>query len=161
MEAALEMDLRRRRLRLLDEARTALAPAYRPLPVRRSGTALIAEVVVEGAPVRAVVDTGSSSLLALSDEAARTAGLLDGRPEQSGSSIVLGGVARTRMVRAQSVALGGEAWRNVATAVYTGRALPNYPEALLGMEAFAGRNVILNLGDGRLHLAPLMDVTIV
>ncbi|MCZ4108773.1 retropepsin-like aspartic protease [Brevundimonas diminuta] len=161
MEAALEMDLRRRRLRLLDEARTALAPAYRPLPVRRSGTALVVEVVVEGAPVRAVVDTGSSSLLALSDEAARTAGLLDGRPEQLGSSIVLGGVARTRMVRAQSVALGGEAWRNVATAVYAGRALPNYPEALLGMEAFAGRNVILNLGDGRLHLAPLMDVTIV
>jgi len=31
----------------------------------------------------------------------------------------------------------------------------------LGMEAFAGRDIILNLGDGQLHLAPLMDVTIV
>lgn len=161
MQAALEMDLRQRRLRLLSKAEQGLTPAYRALPVRRAGTALMADMTVEGTSVRALVDTGSSSLLALSEGVAGAAGLLDGRPEQAGSSIVLGGVARARMIRAQGVELGGERWRNVVTAVYADRALPNYPDALLGMEAFAGRDVILALSDGALHLAPLMDVTIV
>lgn len=161
MEAALEMDLRQRRLRLVDAAQRVLPPAYRPLPVRRSGTALVAQAVVEGVPVKAVVDTGSSALLALSEGVAQSVGLLDGRPERAGSSIVLGGVARARMIQARTVALGGETWRDVTTAVYADQALPNYPDALLGMEAFAGRDVILDLSDGQLHLAPLMDVTIV
>jgi len=86
---------------------------------------------------------------------------MDGRAEREGSSIVLGGVARARLIEAKSVALGSETWRDVTMAVYADRALPNYPDALLGMEAFAGRDIILNLGDGQLHLAPLMDVTIV
>lgn len=161
MEAVLEMDLRRRRLRLAGGAGAAGPPAYRPVPVRRAGSALFAEVLVEGARVKALVDTGSSALLALSEGAARLAGLLDGRPERAGSSIVLGGVARARMIQARTVALGREAWRDVTTAVYADRALPNYPQALLGMQAFAGRDVILDIGDGALHLAPLMDVTIV
>ena len=161
MQAALEMDLRRRRLRLISEAQMGRSPAYRAMSVRRSGSALIAEVVVEGVRVEAVVDTGSSALLALSEGAAQSTGLLDGRPEQEGSSIVLGGVARARLIEARTVGLGDEMWRDVTVAVYADRALPNYPDALLGMEAFAGRDIILNLGDGQLHLAPLMDVTIV
>jgi predicted aspartyl protease len=161
MQAVLEMDLRRRRLRLARAGQTELAPAYRALPVRRAGTALIAEAVVEGSRIQALVDTGSSALLALSEGVAQSAGLLDGRSEQEGSSIVLGGVAKARLIQARTVALGQELWRDVTTAVYADRPLPNYPDALLGMEAFAGRDVILNLGDGQLHLAPLMDVTIV
>lgn len=161
MQAVLEMDLRRRRLRLARAGQTELPRAYRALPVRRAGTALIAEAVVEGSRIQALVDTGSSALLALSEGVAQSAGLLDGRSEQEGSSIVLGGVAKARLIQARTVALGQELWRDVTTAVYADRPLPNYPDALLGMEAFAGRDVILNLGDGQLHLAPLMDVTIV
>ncbi|MFY0398136.1 aspartyl protease family protein [Brevundimonas naejangsanensis] len=161
MQAGLEMDLRRRRLRLFRKAQTELSPAYRAMPVRRAGTSLIADTVVEGVRVQAVLDTGSSALLAVSEGVAQSAGLLDGRPEREGSSIVLGGVARARLIEAKSVALGSETWRDVTIAVYADRALPNYPDALLGMEAFAGRDIILNLGDGQLHLAPLMDVTIV
>ncbi|HEY4587158.1 MAG TPA: retropepsin-like aspartic protease [Brevundimonas sp.] len=161
MQAGLEMDLRRRRLRLLRKAQAELSPAYRAMPVRRAGTSLIADTVVEGVRVEAVLDTGSSALLAVSESVAQSAGLLDGRAEREGSSIVLGGVARARLIEAKSVALGSETWRDVTMAVYADRALPNYPDALLGMEAFAGRDIILNLGDGQLHLAPLMDVTIV
>ena len=116
---------------------------------------------MEGVRVEAVLDTGSSALLAVSEGVAQSAGLLDGRPEREGSSIVLGGVAKARLIEAKSVAWGSETWRDVTMAVYADRVLPNYPDALLGMEAFAGRDIILNLGDGQLHLAPLMDVTIV
>lgn len=160
MQTAVQMDLRRRRLRFLADAAGALSQAYRPLPVRRSGTALMAEATVEGAVISALVDTGSSALLALSEPAAEEAGLLDGRAEEEGTSIVLGGVAAARMIRSRTVTLGDEQWRNVQTAVYPARVLPNYPQALLGMEAFAGRDIILDLKRGRLHLAPLMDVTV-
>jgi len=128
--------------------------------VRRSGTALTAEVTVEGAVMRAVVDTGFSSLIALSQGAAEAAGLLDGRAETAGSSIVLGGVARARVIEAKTVTFGDDLWRRVATPVFADSPLPNYPDALLGVAAFEKREVALDLGRGRLHIAPMMDLTV-
>ncbi|WEK58434.1 MAG: aspartyl protease family protein [Candidatus Brevundimonas phytovorans] len=159
-QAVLDLDLKRRRARLVDPAAYVVSPALRPVPVKRSGTALTAEVTVEGAVMRAVIDTGFSALIALSQGAAETAGLLDGRAETAGSSIVLGGVARARVIEAKTVTFGDDLWRGVATPVFASSPLPNYPDALLGIEAFVDREVALDLGQGRLHLSPLMDLTV-
>ncbi|AYG94106.1 peptidase aspartic [Brevundimonas naejangsanensis] len=161
MQTVLDLDLKRRRARFVAPARHAPSPALRSIGVGRSGTAMVAEVTVEGVVVRAVVDTGASALIALSQGAAESAGLLDGRPEAPGSSIVLGGVTSARVIRARTVTFGDDLWRNVATPVFVDAPLPNYPEALLGMGAFLGREVSLDLGGGRLHLAPMMSVTVV
>ncbi len=159
-EAVLELDLKRRRVRLVDPGVHVVSPALRSIPVTRSGTALTAEVTVEGAVIRAVVDTGFSSLIALSQGAAETAGLLDGRPEAAGSSIVLGGVARARVVEAKTVTFGDDLWRGVATPVFASSPLPNYPDALLGVAAFEGREAALDLGRGRLYVSSQMDLTV-
>ena len=110
--------------------------------------------------MRAVIDTGFSSLIALSQGAAETAGLLDGRPETAGASIVLGGVARARVIEAKTVTFGDDLWRGVATPVFADSPLPNYPDALLGVAAFEDRDVVLDLGRGRLHVSPQMDLTV-
>lgn len=161
MQTVLDMDLRKRRARFVAPARHTPSPALRAVGVGRSGTAMIAEVTVEGAVIRAVIDTGASSLIALSQGAAESAGLLDGRPEAPSSSIVLGGMTRARVIRARTVTFGDDLWRDVATPVFVDAPLPNYPEALLGMAAFAGRELTLDLGRSRLHLAPMMNVTVV
>lgn len=159
-EAVLELDMKRRRSRLVDPRDHVVSPALRAVAVKRSGTALTAEVTVEGAVMRAVIDTGFSSLIALSQGAAEAAGLLDGRAETAGSSIVLGGVARARVIEVQTVTFGDDLWRAVATPVFASSPLPNYPDALLGIEAFEHREVALDLGRGRLHVSPLMDLTV-
>lgn len=159
-EAVLELDMNRRRSRLVDPDGHVVSPALRPVPVKRSGTALTAEVTVESAVMRAVIDTGFSSLIALSQGAAEAAGLLDGRAETAGSSIVLGGVARARVIKAKAVTFGDDLWRGVATPVFANSPLPNYPDALLGVAAFEDRDVVLDLGRGRLHVSPQMDLTV-
>lgn len=158
--AVLELDMNRRRSRLVDPDGHVVSPALRPVPVKRSGTALTAEVTVESAVMRAVIDTGFSSLIALSQGAAEAAGLLDGRAETAGSSIVLGGVARARVIEAKTVTFGDDLWRGVATPVFANSPLPNYPDALLGVAAFEDRDVVLDLGRGRLHVSPQMDLTV-
>ena len=159
-EAVLELDLKRRRSRLADPGLHIVSPALRSVPVRRSGTALTAEVTIEGAVMRAVIDTGFSSLIALSQGAAEAAGLLDGRAETAGSSIVLGGVARARVIEVKTVTFGDDLWRAVATPVFASSPLPNYPDALLGIEAFEDREVALDVGRGRLHVSAQMDLTV-
>lgn len=159
-EAVLDMDLKSRRSRLADPDLHVVSTALRAVPVKRSGTALTVEATVEGAVIQAVVDTGFSSLIALSQGAAEAAGLLDGRPETAGASIVLGGVARARVIQARTVTFGDDLWRSVRTPVFADSPLPNYPEALLGMEAFEDREVTMDLGRGRLHVSPMMDLTV-
>jgi len=137
-----------------------VSPALRAVPVKRSGTALTAEVTVEGAVMRAVIDTGFSSLIALSQGAADAAGLLDGRPETAGASIVLGGMAKARVIKARTVTFGDDLWRGVETPVFADSPLPNYPDALLGVAAFEDRQVVVALGRGQLHVSPMMDLTV-
>ena len=159
-EAVLDLDMKRRRVRLIDPGAHVVSPALRSVPVRRSGTALTTEVTIEGAVIRAVVDTGFSALIALSQGAAEAAGLMDGRAETAGSSIVLGGVARARVIEAKTVTFGDDLWRSIRTPVFADSPLPNYPDALLGVAAFADRQATLDLGRGRLHVSPMMDLTV-
>lgn len=159
-ETILEIDTGERGLRFLSRTAHVLPREVVALPVRRSGGALSTEVTVEGATIVAVVDTGASALLALAREAAESAGLLDGRPARRGTSIVLGGAIASQIVRSRTITVGDQLYRNVETPIYADVALPGFPTALLGMEAFAGRRVVLDLGGGALHTSRPLDLTI-
>lgn len=158
--AVLDLDVAERRLALTRREDHVLDPALASLPVRRSGRMLMLDVTVEGAVIPAVVDTGASALLALSRESATAAGLLDGRPSRQGQSIVLGGVVGAEVVQARTVTVGDTLFRNQATAIYADVPLPGFPAALLGMEAFAGQRLTLDVGGARLFASRPLDLTI-
>lgn len=159
------------RLRLgLDPDRRRLvfdAPEEGPLPsevspvaVTRRGRALVAAVTVEGAEIEAVVDTGASGLLSLRRSAAGAAGLLDGRPVERGSSLVLGGAVPAEIVRARTVTFADQLYRNRPVSIFADTAAPGVPDALLGMDAFAGRRVVMDLGAGALWASRPLDLTV-
>jgi hypothetical protein len=159
-EAVLALDPGRRHARLVRREAFVRPPDLAAATVRRRGGALTAEVTVEGASVEVVVDTGASALLGLSREAAAGAGLLDGRPQQSGVSLVLGGVLRSATVEARTVTFADHLYRRVSVGVFDQPPLPNFPGGLLGMEAFAGRRVAMDLGAGALFVSRPLDLTV-
>lgn len=160
-ETVLDVDAEGRRLRFLPRQGHVAPAEVAPIPVRRSRGALTTEVTVEGATIRAVVDTGASALLALGRDAAENAGLLDGRPSQPSSSIVLGGAIAAQVVRARTITVGDQLYRDVETPIYADVSLPGFPTALLGMEAFAGRRLVMDLAGGSLHASRPLDLTVV
>jgi len=157
--ALLDIDVARRRLRLLPP-HADLPANVAPLPVRRAGRALETTIEVETTPLKAVIDTGASALLALSESAAQAAGLLDGRPHAPSSSIVLGGAIASRVVEAETVTLGDRTYSRVAAAIYADVALPGFPDALVGMAAFENRRLVLDMGGGRMWLSRPLDLTV-
>jgi len=154
----LDIETEARRLRMVDPGRFEMPPGLQAVPVRRSGDAAMTDVTVEGAVIAAVIDTGATALLALSQEAATGAGLLDGRPERSGASIVLGGAIAARIVEARTVTVGDRLYREVDLPIYADVGLPGFPGALLGMEAFQGQRLILNTGAGTVHVSPAVPM---
>ena len=158
-QGLLDLDVERRRLRFLPRD-AALPNNVVPVEVRRVGRALGATITVEGAVVEAVIDTGASGLLSLSREAAGNAGLLDGRESTDGATLVLGGATASTMVEARTVTFADQLYRRVRTGIYADVAIPGYPAALIGMEAFEGRRVVFDLGGGRLLASRVLDLTI-
>jgi predicted aspartyl protease len=156
----LELNTPERRLRLSGREGWSPPAEVRPIPVTRSGRALQAAITVEGVEVQAVVDTGASAILALTRETARAAGLFDGRERRSGQSIVLGGVVRAETVVARTLTIGDDLYRQAEVAIYDDVPAPGFPKALIGMEAFDGRRVALDLGGPRLFASSPMDITV-
>ncbi len=156
----LALDPARRHVRLIAREAFVRPPDLAPATVQRSGGGLIAEVTVEGAVVRAVVDTGASSLLALDETTAQAAGLLDGRPQEVGTSLVLGGAMQAAVVEARTVTFANHLYRGVQVGVFDQPPLPNFPGALVGMEAFGARRAAFDLGAGTLHVSRPMDLTV-
>ncbi len=158
-EIILDLDPEHRRVRFLP--REATPPAdVRPVEVQRTGKALRTTVTVEGTKVEAVIDTGSSALLALSRSSAASAGLFDGREQRRGSSLVLGGAMASTLVEVRSLTFADQTYEKVETAVFGDVALPGFPDALIGMEAFVGRRVLLDLGGGRMWASRELDLTV-
>lgn len=158
--ADLWMDMPERRIAF---AAPGATPPWRDLaatPVQRRNGALVADVSVEGALTTGLIDTGSSSLLALSEGAAAEVGLLDGRDTVGGTSLVLGGMIRSRMARARTVTFADTLFRDVQVAIYPEVAAGAYPEGLVGLRAFAGRRAVMRLGTGELLVSRAMDVTV-
>ena len=159
-EAVLALDPGKRYARLVRRDVFVRPPELVPAAVRRSGGSLVTEVTVEGASIQAVIDTGASSLLGLSREAASGAGRLDGRPQGSGISLVLGGAIRAVTVEADSVTFAGHLYRRVSVGVFDQPPLPNFPGGLVGMEAFRGRRAAMDLGTGTLFVSRPLDLTV-
>ena len=158
--AVLALDPQRRHVRLIAREAFVRPPDLAPAAVRRASGALVAEVTVEGVPVQAVVDTGASSLLALDKATAQTAGLLDGRPQSDGVSLVLGGAMRALVIEARTVTFADHLYRRVPVGVFEQPPLPNFPGGLVGMAAFEDRRAALDLGEGTLHVSRPLDLTV-
>jgi predicted aspartyl protease len=155
----LELDPVGRRLRFVARDAFTPSPDLIAAAVRRRG-GLTTQVSVEGATVEAMIDTGASALLALDADTAAAAGLLDGRPARTGSSLVLGVVLAARIIEARTVTFADQLYRRVAVGVYDQPPLPGFPGGLIGMAAFAERRAALDLGGGRLHVSRPLDLTV-
>lgn len=159
-QTVLALDADRRHVRLIAPGAFIPPADLIEAEVAREGNALVAEVTVEGNVLRAVIDTGSSSLLAVSRGSAAGVGLLDGRPSESGISLVLGGSMRADTVEARTVTFAEQLYRRVQVGVFEQAPLPNFPDALIGMEAFIGRRAALDLRKGRLLISRQLDLTV-
>lgn len=159
-EAVLALDPARRHARLVHRDAFVRPPDLAETTVRRQGSSMVVEVTVEGSVVEAVVDTGASAFLGLSREAATGAGLMDGRPQDSGVSLVLGGAMRAAIVEARTVTFADHLYPRVAVGVFDQPPLPNFPGGLVGMEAFRGRRAAMDLGAGALWLSRPLDLTL-
>lgn len=156
----LEVDTGERRVRLVRPDAFVPDPDMRETPARKAGRALAVMATAEGSELQAVVDTGATAILALTQGAAETAGLLDGRETQTGTSIVLGGAIEARTLTAQTVTIGDALYRQVTVAIYGAPPIPGFPQALVGMEAFAGRRVALDLAGPKLWTSRTMEVRV-
>ncbi|GAW41378.1 Aspartyl protease [Brevundimonas sp. SH203] len=159
-ELVLELDTRRRRIRLAARAGWTPPPGMASVAVTRSGRALQAAITVEGAAVDAVIDTGASAVLAVTRGTAQAAGLLDGRARTPGQSIVLGGVVGAETVIVRTLTIGDELYRQAAVAIYDDVAVPGFPKALIGMAAFQDRRLALDLGGSGLFVERPMQITV-
>lgn len=156
----LEVDAEKRRVRLVRPDAFTPDPDMRETPAKTAGRALAVMVTAEGAEVEAVVDTGATAVLAMTRGAAEAAGLLDGRATDTGTSIVLGGAIEAQTLTARTVTIGDALYRQVTVAIYGAAPIPGFPQALVGMEAFDGRRVALDLAGPRLWTSRTMEVRV-
>jgi predicted aspartyl protease len=148
---AAEIDFPNQRLRLSQPDRFQIGAGGVTAPVRRSGRALLADVRIESTPLEVLVDTGATGLLGLSDEAAKLAGL-EGRSEREGRSVVLGGVAVSRVVTLDRFAFAGAEYRDVEAHIIQLPRTPGFPKGLMGVDALRPFRVLLDAGGGRMQL---------
>lgn len=154
-QAVLDVDFPNRRLALRPPGFAPVPDGGAPTAARLHGGELLTAVTVEGtAPSWAVVDTGSSAALALSERAAAAAGLLDGRTASWSAGVTFGGASRSRTVRAARVAFGDVSLEDVAVQIYAAGATGALPDGLLGAGALDRLRVRLDLSRGALGLAP-------
>lgn len=148
---AAEIDFPRRRLRLADPKALAAPTGGFEAPVRRAGRALLADVSVQGMPLEVLVDTGATGVLGLSVEAAQSVGL-SRQGGREGRSVVLGGVALSQVVTADSFAFAGEELRDVEVHIIQLPNVPGFPKGLMGVEALRRHRVLMRAGEGRMRL---------
>lgn len=151
----LDLDLPHERIAFHPPATHAPPAELAAVPARTRGRELWTDVVVEGVALEVAVDTGLSSALALSEDLARSTGLLaPGRPVRRTRSVTLGGESYGREVLADTLELGGRTLRRAPVSVYARGPASLIPAGLLGSGAFRRARAVLDLGRGRLLLAP-------
>jgi predicted aspartyl protease len=157
-----EADFVRRRARFLARGAYAPPPDARTLSlVEQRGAPTIAVQVESAAPIDVLVDTGASGILALSEGAARQAGLLaPGRTVQRAHSVSLGGLSLDRVVTARTVQVAGLTLRDVPVQIYRPAANAPAPSGLLGAGLLARFRLALDLGAGQLHLVPPSPIVV-
>lgn len=151
-----ETDYPLRRSRFLARGAYAPPPDARTLKLRDRGRGpMLPAQIEDGPPLELLVDTGAAGAIALSEDAARQAGLLaPGRRVTPSHSVSLGGLSLDRRVTARTANIGGLALRNVEVQVY--RPAPNAPApaGLVGAGLFARYRMALDLAGDALHLIP-------
>jgi len=131
-----------------------------PARVRSESGALMVQVGVEAAPpVEVLLDTGATGALALSETAARAAGLMDGRPLRTGQSVTLGGVSEDGMALARQVLFAGHAIHDVEVQIYRPAANAPVPNGLLGLGVLKRFHLALDHAAGRLFIVGGLELT--
>lgn len=131
---------------------SVLAPLTPPRGLSGGGTPMTVAVTVEGVIVQALVDTGSQSPLIVSPSTARRMGLLKDRTVSTSPIGGIGGTTAGKITSLRTLGLGGKMFREVPMQV-TARDLPQV-EANLGLEVLSRFHLWLDLGGGRMWLAP-------
>lgn len=148
-----DVDYPGRRVRFSDPATYELPAGAEPVPVEKQGKALATRVEVEGsAPIAVVIDTGASAALSLTEDAAESIGLLDGRDTRSAQSIVLGGATWGRVVEAETLTFAGRTIEDADVHIFRNQPIPGFPKGLLGHGVLRRSRVVFNHGAGRMHL---------
>jgi predicted aspartyl protease len=156
----LDVDTTSARVRLSAPGALADPPGAQALDSRRAGGALKLPISVEGRPLDALVDTGASALVSLSRRSAEKVGLLDGRPLEGGSSLVLGGQVQAEVARVRTVAIGRRTFADEPVPIFGDVTAPGFPDALVGMAAFAGSIMRMDLARGALLATDAPDITV-
>ena len=152
-QVVLDLDLPRGRLAL--RAKGGTVEGAQPLGARLRGRALHVPVTVEGSPLEALVDTGSSAVLALSSQAAADAGLLtDDRPIRFNQSVTFGGVGAGKELTVETLTFAGHRFERAVVQIYPTSRGGIIPGALLGVGALEMERLLIDLGAGRLSRAP-------
>ena len=150
----------------LGRARLLAPGAYRPphdaMAVPLSAGAPRASVRIEAArPIDLLIDTGATGFLALSEAAARDAGLTaPGRRTSQSLSVSLSGLNPETTAHARTVALGPLKLHDVPVQVYAPAANVPSPAGLVGTGLLRQFRLALDLANRRLYLVrpPLMVV---
>jgi predicted aspartyl protease len=130
-------------------------PQAQRLPVRLHGSALMASVSVEGGPpVEVMVDTGATGPLALSEDTARAAGLLDGRPLRQGESVTIGGVGMDGVVSVRGLSFAGRELGRADVQIYRPASHAPVPAGLVGMGVLRRFHLAFDCAQGRLFVIP-------
>lgn len=156
---AVDLDLPRRRV-AFSRASDFTPPAGAVLAAtRREHGRLMASIRIAGAAFDVVVDTGATAALALAEDAARKAGLLDHARGRPSISITLGGARAGAEVVLPDFEFSGLQVPSVPVQLFDrtsggpwGSAL--LPQGLLGLGALASLRVVLLLGRGELYIVP-------
>lgn len=151
---AVEIDFPGRRMRLGEPTTFPVEPGGVAAPVRRAGRALVAQVRVNDTALEALVDTGATGFIGISEAAARQAGLGKTSGLQ-GQSVVLGGVAASRVIAGQRLSFAGQAFSDVDVHIIELPNVPGFPKGLLGVETLRDKRVVIDAGAGRMRLYPM------
>lgn len=155
-QVIVEADFAGGRARLLDRQAYSPPRDAMVIPLGGGGGAPTAPVRIDGAPpLDLLVDTGASGAVALSEPAARTAGLLaPGRAVSRAHSVSLGGLSLDRVVRARSVSVGPLHATGIDVQIYARNAHAPAPSGLLGAGLLSQFRIALDLSGQRLYLVP-------
>lgn len=129
-----------------------VVPLTRPKGLAGGATPMTAPVVVEGATLQALVDTGSQAPLIVSPSVAQRLRLLKDRVVSTSPIGGIGGASAGRITSLKTLALGNYAFVDVPVQV-TAKSLGRV-DANLGLEVLSRFNLWLDLSGGRMGLRP-------
>ena len=148
-----EADFPRRRVAVFAPQAWTPPPGAQAVGLRSKTDGLMVQIGIEqAAPVEVMLDTGATGTLALSEETARAAGLMDGRPLRRAQSVTLGGVSEDGIVQVRRLSFAGHAFEDVDVQIYRPAHSAPVPAGLLGLGVLQRFRLALDLQGERVFL---------